>query len=1043
MDEFFNSQVAGRVYDYVMAMDPGEARVFATQIAHSMLHEHIEANRRTVFAKVDEINREIVKALERVNAGAAEISKASGYGGYNVSSWENQYRPRRDEHGRFSRSEKRKIRREMNADYKRYVKQRKEYDKAPRAQATFDFVSALGGNTSRANFAADAVGGLKQHGNTFAESWYRAGTDDQGTNARTYRRVGQASALLGAVNHSPQAQIASQLGQFVGEFGPEAEKVLGPHVRRTAYRYRGIEKNPDKELLTTARQITEGQATAHLRDARLNVHRMGEARAQAIRDITPEAKIVGAERTGILYFQQKLPDINLSELQRKSGKIPPSEGIIIDAKGNIVAQAVGYADDHYLPFNLRNLAPLQGGSYVRSRTTGGLTTEDIYTGLLSGARSVTVVSHSGVFTISFKDDFRGGRRYSDKAHSMVQRYAKTLDAVKSGQVVREKMPPEVRAEIREETENEVRGLGYTRQEIENIVRQRTENYQAAPGLRASELESLARQAEEAYPDNSRKRAQMYNEMLENAEEKKLSRYFKLDGQGYAAAMRALKEQYPYFIDDVSYATKREVKGWGSDPKTPEPGDASLFSAAKDEGYVAPRYLRPKSALEGYYETDVAGSSKLKDMPGGKVPAAYTNYANWGNNPLRGANRQAAPEEPEAETKPAEEKLPKSAQQQMRAAMEQQAARDRQGKILEELFKIMPESAYGSLQSTYPHLNRASKIGLDEYKNDDLKADQLIADIKKLSDALSRAEQADAWAPHHTAVETGIRAFRLEQSMRAGGETFDIVRHAGVKSATPYKFKEKPYQQGATHDQITAEIDEVDKRAQELFGDALKNVNLSAQTDEQLSNLSATTGKLWKILKDKPSADDPAVTLAVADATKNLPGGAQNLGMTILRGIQSGSTEGLSRQFEVLTLNAERMRALKRHMEQVEANDQAQEAAAQAAAASAPPAAIGGGALWPKKKVNGIVDAIGLQADVSTGNGRRWLYKFLQDQAIAMSAQGGAPKDYAVTFGLVAENVRANDPKGAAEAAKNALTLMQAHGYKNDEHEVWLKAFLDD
>jgi hypothetical protein len=87
-----------------------------------------------------------------------------------------------------------------------------------------------------------------------------------------------------------------------------------------------------------------------------------------------------------------------------------------------------------LPFNLKNLKALQGGEYIRTRTLGGPTTEDVYTGLMSGARGLTVVSHNGVYTMDFNPTFRGGRRFSDKAGRMVGRYGHLLDAVRSGQV---------------------------------------------------------------------------------------------------------------------------------------------------------------------------------------------------------------------------------------------------------------------------------------------------------------------------------------------------------------------------------------------------------------------------------------------------------------------------------------------------------------------------------------------------------------------------------------------------------------------------------
>ena len=41
----------------------------------------------------------------------------------------------------------------------------------------------------------------------------------------------------------------AQLAQVVGSHGPQAEAVIGPTARRTAYRYRGTEKTPDKHIV--------------------------------------------------------------------------------------------------------------------------------------------------------------------------------------------------------------------------------------------------------------------------------------------------------------------------------------------------------------------------------------------------------------------------------------------------------------------------------------------------------------------------------------------------------------------------------------------------------------------------------------------------------------------------------------------------------------------------------------------------------------------------------------------------------------------------
>ena len=79
---------------------------------------------------------------------------------------------------------------------------------------------------------------------------------------------------------------------------------------------------------------------------------------------------------------------------------------------------------------------------------GGLTSEDIYTGLITGARRVTVVSRSGTFSMEFEPDFRGGRRHNDKALRMTRRYEQLLDAVQSKQVSSGAVPIEVQDALR-------------------------------------------------------------------------------------------------------------------------------------------------------------------------------------------------------------------------------------------------------------------------------------------------------------------------------------------------------------------------------------------------------------------------------------------------------------------------------------------------------------------------------------------------------------------------------------------------------------------
>ena len=109
---------------------------------------------------------------------------------------------------------------------------------------------------------------------------------------------------------------------------------------------------------------------------------------------------------------------------------------------------------------------------------GGLTSEDIYTGLISGARRVTVVSRSGTFTMEFQPDFRGGRRHNDKARRMTRRYEQILDAVQSEQVDRQDVPKRWKDIIAQEVQDEyppTTSKAFLRTEIDARIKDFKEN----------------------------------------------------------------------------------------------------------------------------------------------------------------------------------------------------------------------------------------------------------------------------------------------------------------------------------------------------------------------------------------------------------------------------------------------------------------------------------------------------------------------------------------------------------------------------------------
>ena len=485
----------------------------------------------------------------------------------------------------------------------------------------------------------------------FSGGWETAGNAKE-SNSRLFNRLESSGAFLGAAAPpGSKAQLAGKFAQVVGQYGPEAEKVIGPTARKTGYRYRGTEKAPDQELVSVyGRQIEEAKKygiTEKEADARLAG--FGTTREQARGDFTsfqtrrmtggrgeplpyeapaPEPNQISRYRayeegmanrkptwaeqgagSAIVadYLRRKVPSKELYKLHMEAGNTPPSEGIIINADGQLAVQAVGYGDDHYLPFNLKNLSSLKGGEYIRNRSVGGLTGEDIYTGLMTGARRVTVVSRSGTFSMEFAPDFRGGRRHNDKARRMTQRYEQLLDAVQSGQVDRAQVPKAWKDAIKQEvlTDPYYANVPKTlqRQEIDDRIKEFKENPQIEgrdedrAEKMALDMEARAQRGE--IPEYAAKdfRRQVFNSLFDMKEVR-----FRLNGLGYEAALNSLQEQFPYYIKDTNISPTR-------DKETPE--------FEMDLGYVEPGRNRPTMARAGLHGT--------KENPGEKFSASQADY----------------------------------------------------------------------------------------------------------------------------------------------------------------------------------------------------------------------------------------------------------------------------------------------------------------------------------------------------------------------------------------------------------------------------------
>jgi hypothetical protein len=862
VDMELNTRAAAWAYDLVMKMDDATADSFITHVTYGMLHADLEGNRRTVDGLISRIHKRLSDADPR----AAQIVKAFGEDDYTrdargrFSTVEARVRTDRTKRampkakereqgiqsaafvarrsGTFRKTDKlsskeraayqqqyaaiadamdrmvtsggrnpvavvqdRSTGRQALATFeggapdsikgwnpKRQdvVAVRYERPGSLAANASFDVVSTLAG--PRAGQAAGrATQGVQRGGSAFAEQWNDASNDTTGTNARTYRRIEAGSQLLGQVSApGSKTQAAAAFGELVGRYGPEAEKVVGPHMRKTAYRYRGTERKLDSDLLS--RRMTQ-----------LNRDGNGE-------NLPPEEKMLRASGAAVGYLFERLPNLRLSEIQRKSGRIPPSEGVIVGADGKVKVQAIGFADDHYLPFNLKNLGSLKGGEYVRTRSKGGLTTEDIYTGLVSGARRVTVVSNSGVFTINFSDDLRGARRYSDKAGQMVDRYAKTLDAIKNGQIEREPISREARAEIFSEVEEEMAGWS-TQAERQTEFQRRIKDYKETPQLTRDELSAIDAKASEGAEMGTDRGRKEYNriraDLIDQAMESKTSRFYQLDGEGYAASLEALREQYPYYIDSVSFMHRKEALNAAGE-RTDSPNSLmTRFSREADRGYVAPRYNRPEEVLEGYFDRNVAGAGTYTQHgeATGKSPAAFSNYSNWENNPLRGQSRRRSDMlgEPAEQTstggggggataaRPAntQQALAESSARVDRSSQARNATLDLV-KLADDEVDFTPSEA----AAVYPLMSsiQSGARKAEEIWENPTDREALIAELGQATGSF-RTDAAK------TKGNQLLERYRVNTGAY-GGDKFDREKHLGFFSASPREFSESAYRPGA-------------------------------------------------------------------------------------------------------------------------------------------------------------------------------------------------------------------------------------------------------
>lgn len=534
-----------------------------------------------------------------------------------------------------------------------------------------------------------------------AGNWNAPSAGGPGQDRQAYRRLKMTGQALQAVGvPGGWTSTAGGMAELIADLGPEAEKVLGPGIRRVAYRYRGTERRPD-ELVR--QQVQEALVTAasggNWGDRPAGNPGMAVGRYNHGRGTMDQRRMRSAGDAAAAYFlglpgnESAIPSRELTELSVQSGEIPPSQGVIIDSDGDIVSQAVGYNGDHYLPFDLRNLGALKGGQYVRTRAVGGPTTEDIYTGLMTGTRQLQVVSNSGVFTLEFDPTLRGGRRYGDKARRMVTRYQQMLEAIARPDV--ELYERDLGREQMNQIRRQAAEVADSRQEYDRLVQRGMEQARIKASLgdedddaeiqEAAENRARTRLSQLNPRDYSRQQLTRMYEDYVGEELEQLSggrvRRLQLDGAGYDRALKALKQEFPYFIRDAKWES---LPDWVKSRGMANPGLAR--DRSRDRGYVEPGQTNPAAGLQGANARRRVGNLRTTqaDLPtpgSGQAPAQ-------GQTPAAAGASGAAPQRP-AE-RPMAERLVAPNSPYMRAL-------DREAAVLVNL-----ASSHAPQQGAIPH-----------------------------------------------------------------------------------------------------------------------------------------------------------------------------------------------------------------------------------------------------------------------------------------------------------------------------------------------------
>ena len=404
----------------------------------------------------------------------------------------------------------------------------------------------------------------------------------KGQQAPSERRYNQMAAMGNMLNRVAPGSSAARYLQAAGAWGKDTQDALGPYVERAAYRFRGNEVRPDEGLL--------------------NVFNSEDMKAKDAEVGADDSKRMGVRRqvAGQVLLEKIPTDRNLVELATRSGNSLPSQGVLIDADGDIVSQSVGVGPDHYVPFDLKTMKALNGGQYVRTRVLGGLTPEDIHAVLVGNGRAASVVSGSGRFELELDPDLRGKRRFNDKVMVMADRYERILDAVADSGMYVQDLPADVQAQARERAAmvaGSTSGDAYDKALTKEQDRRRAELSQVTTAEREQVVAEVEQQMA-GTPGSAQQKAAARNDAIEErleALQAQKVRQLKLNHEGYALALRTLQQQFPHAIRSVRADTLEDF--------APKKGAERMqrFRSRKyatDAGYVGPMSgNRPRSEAD--------------------------------------------------------------------------------------------------------------------------------------------------------------------------------------------------------------------------------------------------------------------------------------------------------------------------------------------------------------------------------------------------------------------------------------------------------------